>query len=267
MGSSQSTNFECKLISNKAQAELLLNYAEQQDRYIEECNEDIINNKARINCTYKPNKISSEDISYYQHQLENTLKYVPKRLKMDLDDVYIIPLMPSAEGGMPHTRPTNIICFPDISHCSSQITLIHELWHIHQREFKDVWNRVFQNLGWKIWNGTLPLHLESNRRYNPDTIDEPLWIFRDKWVPIPIFKDISHPKMNQVYIWFYNPIENYHVTKIPNEMIQYFPGLPSTAYEHPREITAYMLSEYTNYLDSPSFTELLLQIGNLSISN
>ncbi len=267
MGVNQSTNFECKIISNKKQSEILLNYAEQQDNYIQECTNDKINSKARKDCIYTPNRITSEDIDYYQNELNKIIKYVPKRLQMDLDDVYIIPLMPSAEGGMPHTRPTNIICFPDLSYCTSSVTLIHELWHIHQREFKDIWNHIFQRLGWTIWNGILPEHLELHRRYNPDTIDEPLWIFKDTWIPVPIFKDISHPKMNQVYIWFYNVKNNYHVTKLPNELIEYFPGLTPSAYEHPREITAYMLSDYTNFLDSPSFHELLSLIGKLAITN
>ena len=43
--------------------------------------------------------------------------------------VSVVILNPSAEGGMPHTRP-GIICYPTLSF--SSVTLIHELWHVHQ---------------------------------------------------------------------------------------------------------------------------------------
>jgi hypothetical protein len=107
-----------------------------------------------------------------------------------------------------------------------------------------MWRKMFEAMGWTEWKGELPRMLDNNRRYNPDTIDSPLWI-HGSWVPVPIFRDITQPILSEVDIWFYHAAEGYHVKTVPEEMrIQ---GLPHSAYEHPREITAYVISEAEKY--------------------
>jgi hypothetical protein len=267
MGISISTthNLKFNIVSDKRAAQVLLDNAEREDFYLEECHDDRANSLARRTLTYSPNMISLRDNNYAIAYAESATATVPLRLLNDLGKVNIIQLMPSADGGMPHTRPGSIICYPDISQFFSQTTLIHELWHIHQREFKDVWFKAFKRLGWVMWDGKLPENLEKARRYNPDTIDCPFWIFNDVWVPVPIFKDISRPNVADVEIWFYNPVKQYHVTRVPDEVSSYFPNLPPSAYEHPREITAYMLSEPNKYSSSMGFKHLIESIGQISI--
>jgi hypothetical protein len=196
----------------------------------------------------------------------NIKNQIPTKLLTDLHSVKIVQLMPSADGGMPHTRPGNIICYPDIVQLQSVSTLIHELWHCHQRTYNDYWLKVFQNLGWYKWNGKLPDKLENARRYNPDTLDCPYWIFDNKWVPIPIFKDITRPNVSQVEIWFYDTEKSYHITYIPTKLKLLFPNLPISAYEHPRELTAYLLSDPFKYRNSPGFIHLIKLIGQTAIS-
>lgn len=254
-----------KIVDIKNDAIRALNEAEQQDFYLEECHDDRANSLARKDLTYTPNTIHLRDVKYAYSFLEGIIKSVPIRLLSDLEEVKIIQLMPSADGGMPHTRPGNIICYPNFSQIFSKNTLIHELWHIHQRNFKDMWFKTFKRLGWKLWEGTLPEQLENNRRINPDTIDCPLWIFQDTWIPIPIFSDISRPSVNNVEIWFYNPNKQYHIKRVPTEIEFYFSGLPSTAYEHPREITAYMLAEPEKYKNTLGFKHLIEEIGEIAI--
>ncbi len=260
------TNLKFVVISDKNEAHKFLQDAEKKDLYIEECHDDKSNSLARRNLTYTPNVISPRDMSFVNKYLSETMGSLPPRLLSDLNEVRIIQLMPSADGGMPHTRPGDIICCPDISQIFSKSTLIHELWHIHQRNNKDLWTKAFKRIGWEIWNGTLPEQLENNRRYNPDTIDYPFWIFDGQWVPVPIFKNITSPNVGEVEIWFYNPIKKYHVKQVPSELHQYFPGLPPSAYEHPREITAYLLSEPDKYKYTLGFKHLLEQIGHISLS-
>jgi hypothetical protein len=137
---------------------------------------------------------------------------------------------------------------------------------VHQRKYNDLWKEVFKGIGWVEWMGELPESLEKYRRYNPDTIDSPLWIFRGKWVPVPIFQDITHPKIGEVTMWFYNPHGEYHVTSTPSELALLYRGLPLSAYENPREITAYMLSEPNKYVYSSAFEELVKLVGHLSIT-
>jgi hypothetical protein len=148
---------------------------------------------------------------------------------------------------------------------NSLSTIIHELWHVHQRKYKDTWVKVFEQLGWKEWSGRLPELLEKYRRINPDTIDSPLWVYQDTWVPVPIFRDITLPSMSDVDIWFYHTKDGRHVKQIPSEME--ISGLPKSAYEHPREMTAYVLADHNMYHDSLFLKNLLSSIGHLAISS
>lgn len=263
---SQEHKIKFNLIISKDNAKQLLINSEATDTYLNQCYSDESNLLARKNCIYNPNEISPTEYNYAKTFLETVQSSIPIRLCNDIKDISIIQLMPSADGGMPHTRPFNVICYPDISKLYSTTTLIHELWHIHQRLYKDVWLKVFNRIGWKLWNGELPADLDVNRRFNPDTIDCPLWIFDDKWIPIPIFSDISHPKINNVQIWFYNPHKRLRVRDIPYELSSYFSDLSPNAYEHPRELAAYILSEPKKYSKSKGFQDLVEAIGYTSIS-
>jgi hypothetical protein len=264
---SAASNLQFNVVIDKQRAIHLLDLAEKSDYYLEDCHNSKTNSLARRDLTYGPNIIPTNDVKHALSYLEGSLTQLPLRLLADLKTVNIVQLMPSADGGMPHTRPGNIICYPNISQLFSKITLLHELWHIHQRIYGELWDKAFKELGWVQWNGILPEKIEESRRYNPDTIDIPLYIYEDKWVPVPIFRDIMHPKVNEVDIWFYNPEKGYHTKQIPPELQQYFPNLPAAAYEHPRELTAYILSEPSKYNTLSCFKNLISSIGEISIMN
>lgn len=249
-----------RVIQDKTEAQRLLDIAEKQDFYLEECHDNNANMLARRNLAYYPNSILPADMKDINSFIE-TVK-IPTKL-YELDSVSIIQLMPTADGGMPHTRP-DIICYPVISF--SDTTLIHELWHVHQRRFQLFWSNIFKQIGWTVWQHDLPERLEKYRRYNPDTIDSPLWIFKNTWVPVPIFMDITHPSMSECEVWFYN-INGYHVRNIPKELSSYFEGLHNIALEHPREITAYMLAEPKKFRTSPAFKDLIKAIGYTAINH
>ena len=252
-----------KIIQNKVDAQNHLNRAEKEDFYLEECHDNKSNSIARRNLSYSPNSVSIHDMNRAISFIESTS--LPVKLLSELGEINIIQLMPTADGGMPHTR-SNIICYPDFALLFSKSTLIHELWHIHQRTFQVYWLEIFKKLGWTSWSGELPHKLENNRRYNPDTIDSPLWIFKDTWVPVPIFKDITHPTVNNVEVWFYNSHEEYHTRQIPEVLSSYFINLNNVAFEHPREITAYMLSEPEKFTSSNAYKHLIETIGYNAIN-
>ena len=269
MGNTTSTNYRSHLsfniIDDKSRAKHLLNYAEATDHYIETCHKNKSNYMARRQLTYSVNTVSIETVIAIQESLDRAMLLLPPRLLSDLYAVHLVQLMPSADGGMPHTRPGNIICYPNTTTLLQTSTLIHELWHIHQRNFKELWTDVFLRLKWKPWSGDLPIHLAIHKRFNPDTIDSPLWIYQDTWIPIPIFRDITNPKVNEVDIWFYHVGLQYHVKRIPPELEKIYPNLPASAYEHPRELTAYMLAEPDKHSMSPAFKDLISLIGKISL--
>jgi len=262
---SQEKTINFNLVLTKESANKLLSNSEATDTYLAQCYSDDINTLARKDCNYVPNAISVIEQKYASSYIDSIQSSIPIRLCQDITHINIIQLMPSADGGMPHTRPFSIICYPDISKLYSVTTLIHELWHIHQRLYKDIWLKVFNRIGWKLWSGELPAELDVNRRFNPDTIDCPLWIFNDKWIPIPIFSDITHPKMNDVQVWFYNPHKRVRVRDIPYELTSYFSDLSPSAFEHPRELAAYMLSEPKKYSKYKGFQDLIDALGHTSI--
>lgn len=259
------TEIHFTIVTDKEEAQRLLQQAESVDLYLEECYRSKSNAKARLQLQYQPNRIAYRDLKFFEVILENARSQIPFRLKKDLREVKILQLMPSADGGMPHTRPGGIVCYPDVSRFFSTSTLIHELWHVHQRMYEELWNDVFFELGWKKWDGFLPSRLEDHRRFNPDTLQTPLWVFQDQWVPVPIFKDISQPRVDEVELWFYDVRSQYHRKTVPESLLHLFPNAPPSAYEHPRELCAYVLSEPDRYTGAPGFNILLKGVGQLSI--
>lgn len=254
------------ILYDKQAAQRALDEAEQKDRYLEECNEDRLNRLARASNAYAANRMTYSELKYYEVMLENAKQRLPPRLTADLTDVRLLPLMPSADAGMPHTRPGELICYPDISRFFQASTLIHELWHIHQRVYESMWIEVFRRWGWTEGNESqLPPRIESSRRYNPDTLDRPVWIFRGTWIPVPVFKDISRPRVDDMEIWFVHVKEGHHVRQVPEEMRAEYPTAPPSAFEHPREMAAYLLSEPAEHRGSPGFQSFLELIGHTSL--
>ncbi len=262
-----SNNLAFGICYQKDPAMYLVN-SEINDKYFEICKSSPQNVKARYGqVVYSGNNISEYEYNHMYNYVGSLYDRLPKRLMKDLEKVRIIQIMPYAEGGMSHTRSGDyssidgIICFTDVYQIYTPSILIHNLWHIHQRKYKDLWSIIFAKQGWKEWKGKLPNDLEENRRYNPDTIDCPLWIFEDKWIPIPIFGDISNPKIGEVDVWFYNPEKRIRTRNIPGELLSYYSdSLPSVAFEHPRELSAYLLSEPHKYENSRCFKDLIKEL-------
>ena len=265
MGQTTSRNLQFHIISDKTEAQRLLDGAENKDFYLEECRDDDMNNRARSYGSYVARGMTIQEHKFFEVVTENAKDKLPKRLQHELSSVHLIQLEPTAEGGMPHTRPDTVICYPDITSTFSITTLIHELWHVHQRQNDQWWSSVFSHLGWKPWTEGIPQRLEACRRFNPDTIDSPLWCYQQTWVPIPIFRDIAKPIVGRADIWFYHVTLKYHVKSPPKEMEAMYHSLPLSAYEHPREMVAYLLSDPITYSECPALGPLIEAVGAISL--
>lgn len=249
MGQSRS-RLSFRILRDAEEAQRALDAAEAEDFYWEECQEDPLNRLARP-AGYRAAEMTDDEVRFFEVLLAGAEEVIPARLR-ELGEVRIVALAEGleggryagryAEGGMPHTRPGSLIVYPDIWSSFQASTLVHELWHIHQRLHADWWRDVFQALEWQPWDGELPVMLERARRLNPDTVDAPLWVYQRTWVPVPVFRDVVRPVLGEADIWFYHVSLKYHV-KTPPRAFAAWDGLPMAAYEHPRELLAWVLSD------------------------
>lgn len=238
-----------------------LKEAEHTDRYNELVGYSSSNQYARLDGPYTPYDLTPDEIMKMEEHLQTIQTQIPQRLLKSLEFINVICLVPSAESGMPHTRPGNIMCTAHGAPLTFEICL-HELWHIHQRQFKYRWDGFFtERWFFSPWQGSLPEDLERSRRFNPDTIDTPLWIWKDTWVPVPIMTNVSQPSLRETEIWFFNAATNIRVREPPQEMQKFFSrSINKMAYEHPREMSAYMLTQKPN-LSIPAYSTLMYFIG------
>ena len=256
-------------ITNQDESYNILNTAESIDKYREECRECVLNNKARERNIYNAYPIKSETIELFKPYYDSIALSVPDRLKYDLGDVRIVYLSANADGGMPHTRPNNIICLPYMDTLYPISTMHHELWHVHQRNYPLFWRDVLKN----AWNcepytgGDIPPEFERLRRINPDTMDEPYWLWNGIWVTIPVFENITQPSLRETDILFFNTRTAYHTRTIPRELKELFSDkLPSSAFEHPYEMAAYILTESSGK-GTIAYNKIIAVIGKMAANN
>ena len=154
----------------------------------------------------------------------------------------IIVMNPSAEGGLPHTRPPNIIAIP--AHYPTHMleeTLRHERVHLHQRKFPLQWEaRAIQD-GWvKVEDGVIPSKLLARVRLNPDTIMAGFWAWDGIWVPLCLFLREDKPHMNETTIRWYNIKEGVTTVAVPASFTAKYGAVTDSAMEHPYELWAYI---------------------------
>jgi len=252
-----------------ARASEALAYAEQKDNYIEECLDSRANARARMGTSYTPAKLSDTEVGAMRTLFDEYRRHMPMRIQRDIDYASIVFLMPSADTGFPHTRPDQLICFPQQATLPSMETFLHELWHVHQRKYPDLWKRLYKNV-WKFRPFPLeqiPAELREHMRINPDTMLDGPYCWRDTWVPLPIFQSPTQPRLGDCSIWFYNVGTRLWKKSAPVEWSAYFGNvLPPTAHEHPNELSAYMLSTMSQEQVGapPAFRDLSASVGAIS---
>ncbi len=244
----------------------MLNTAEEEDKYREECRDCILNNKARERQIYKPYRLTIDMIDIFRPYYDSIALSVPSRLKYELGDVNIVYLSANADGGMPHTRPGNVICLPYRDEPYPISTMYHELWHIHQRKYPEFWRDALK----RAWNcepytkGGIPAEYERLRRINPDTMDEPYWIWNGVWITIPVFENITQPNLRDTAVLFYNVHSGYHARTMPRDLREFFSErLSASAFEHPYEMVAYILTEEEGR-STEAYKRLIGEIGKMA---
>ena len=193
-------------------------------------------------------------------QSRQHLSYIP----MDPDtkpwllNTEIVTMHPTAEAGMPHTRPPNLICIPKyFPEERLENTLAHELIHIDQRRRRYKWDAFFEREGWKpVSAQEIPIRWLQRCRLNPDTVDDRFWAWQGKYVPLPMFEREDKPDLRQVSIQWWDRETGIRQTQAPKSFQQRYGSSPSQP-EHPRELAAVELarifqtpSDIDRYLNS-----------------
>jgi hypothetical protein len=214
-----------------------LAYAESQDHYFEAIKNSPLNKKARNTLFY--GAMSNETTPW-------------------LLQTEIVTMHPTAEAGLPHTRPPNLICMPAyfpeerMAH-----TLAHELIHIDQRRRKYKWNAYFEREGWRqLSTDEIPSRWLERSRMNPDTIDERFWAWQGRHIPLPLFEREDKPDLRQVVVQWWDRTTGIKQNEAPRSFQERYGALPSQP-EHPRELAAVELakifqrpSDIDSYLNS-----------------
>lgn len=203
-------------------AETLLKEAEAEDYFFDTVNQNDLNKKARDGCFY----VTAD-----------------KKSKPWLFNTQIVTLHPTAEAGMPHTRPPNVICMPVyFPEQGLENTLKHEYIHLDQRNRKHLWQTAFENEGWtQIDEKEIPARWERRTRLNPDTVDQRFWAWNDKYVPLPLFERTDTPELRKVLVKWWDMEEGTLQPEPPRSFMQRYGESPNQP-EHPRELAAVELA-------------------------
>ena len=213
----------------------LLLQAESIDNYLQKNKDNYVNNLARINFSY-----TTDYNNYYIIIKEYINKY------SIFNNIHIVQLNPSAENGYPHTRPMNIICLPSNAKFPNlEETLFHEVIHIHQRNNKELWHTFLKQEGWTpVESSLIPERWRIKCRNNPDTILEPFWKYKNRYIPLPIFIKDHNPIFHEINVMWYDLETGIleHEKNYPLPFVKQY-GTNLSQPEHPYEIYAVLFSK------------------------
>lgn len=154
----------------------------------------------------------------------------------------------SADGGLPHTRPPNLICLPASGIPNSPTaefkeTLLHEGIHIHQRLHPNLWITACERAGWRRVDAQrIPPEFADRVRINPDTMAAPFWAYNDHHVPLPLFpKGVSLPSLGAAEIQWLD-LRTATLYHEPPTSFRTRAKETGAATEHPFELYAYRFS-------------------------
>lgn len=225
---------------------------ESEDRYLKECTESEANSIAIRNEHMVPCDPYTRENALAMSTM--ALAAVPDTLKPS--NTIKIGFF---EKGLPHTRPPSTIWFPESALRSNKQefneTFLHECIHLHQREHADRWNQFYKEVwGFKPWSGRIPKDVERRRRLNPDTIRQPFYIWRNKWVPIAVYSKPDAANLREVRLIFLRPSADGEgagwESVCPEGWLDFFGTQEPSICEHPHEMSAYFLSDNENPFDS-----------------
>jgi len=210
----------------------ILERAEHIDGFQELCKRNEVNRLARMKCSYT---------AWNDQSLAEKAKAFLGTMEAG-DDIHVVILNPSAEGGMPHTRAPAVICLPAyFSEARLPDTLKHELVHISQRRIPEVWETRARMEGWvRVSESVIPENWLRRCRLNPDTVGARFFAWEGRHVPLPLFVREDKPDLRETVVRWYDMRDGIVKSAVPPSFSKKYGGnLSSSAMEHPYELSAY----------------------------
>jgi hypothetical protein len=216
-----------------------LDAAEQLDHYRAACAASAANRQARAGQTYALDSIGTARTNF--------LRDAAGKFPLTASAEFAI-LNSSADGGLPHTRPPNLICLPASGIPNSSTpefseTLLHEGVHIHQRLHPTLWIKAVQRAGWREATAAqIPPEIVARVRINPDTMAAPYWSW-DNHIPLPLFpKGVPEPSLSSATTQWLDVRTGVLHPAAPPSFREKGNRENGSAAEHPFELYAYRFS-------------------------
>jgi hypothetical protein len=171
-----------------------------------------------------------------------------QNVKFDLPiegPIQVVYLDGRSDAGLPHTRGKKGIALPVfLLWHPSEKTIRHELVHLSQKQYKERW------LSWysKFWNFRpaldsefleIPEKWRLRRRINPDTLGNPYFIWKDRYIPFSVFISDKEPDLRYCKRGFWDIKMSQWTWDEPPDWINTFGSGFND--EHPNEIAAHWI--------------------------
>lgn len=208
-----------------------LNEAEKEDRYLQQCN------------TCKINWLARKNLQYNVWHDQTDAAIIEHDFQLHSKGVKVVILEPSADGGMPHTRGTNIICLPAFfrdNHSLLKETIKHELIHIEQKQNHSLWREKLLEEGW-VPNAeyALPEELKNRCRLNPDTLQCRFPAWEGRYIPLPLFEREDKPNLRDIHVRWWDMEQEKVFIEPPLSYVRKYGYQNTSSMEHPFELYAY----------------------------
>jgi hypothetical protein len=247
-----------------------LAWAERLDGYRAAVEESPLNKKAREGQTYQPAGLYPSSVDPTGFEYKEPVMTGTEVVPIDVSgqspwpNGQVIWMNPTADAGLPHTRPPYYICIPqgtDLTTDAGRTTLTHERIHVSQRLHEAKWTALYE----KAWNWTvvsapeLPKQYLKRLRLNPDTYSAPTYAWQKEWIPYTIFESSYAPDLKKTRtVWWHIPTKNMYTASPPGFDAYYGVNGTTAIAEHPHELAAYILSTSTNQSPARRALEPLL---------